>query len=596
MKSSDDKFELNTSTSIEKKINPLNTFINFIQQRLTIIETLIVLIFSAVIGIAFAFYGRGGPNSSDITLYMNLGLNGIRMPFVLNRYFNIFMQQLFVSIAPNPIEGYHYYWGFLMGITTFLIYISGRYALSKSNAFNGVLAVAIFYSMSVLAGLSGVIVVDFPAMVVITAMFTAYIISANHGHTKPLLIAAIGILFYLAFKTKETTMPVAVILIGLGWVGDKRFNWRLLFKNLLWVFAGVLIGIIIFAFLSWAILEDPFFGLRISEWQEFRDTYAVYSSNVFATMNAMEDGVMDDWYKGYWFEYAMLPFLLFLISGFLAGREASYQRRVLWLAPLAFVVLMIFTINNRLGYESRFGLPVIPIVSILAPQFISLNLPKTKKSQLKFWISLAAGLIIVIGIRVLLRLIIPPLNYDLGSVVLLMYYPVFFTFLLFSLFFFTERPVWHLINFFIVVSLLWAPIASNFRAMFIVKENHQEFTKIVLPFSEFESEIEFFPEMRFFASYHAFRASKTDMVKNIDELLSLFNVYFDAQSTRESFVFQEDNQNISEDLLFEDFDYILLSSVDWMRVQRNEDNLEQMLERYQVYFGDGERLVLLVEK
>ena len=450
--------------------------------------------------------------------------------------------------------------------------------------------------MSVLAGLSGVIVVDFPAMVVITAMFTVYIISAKNGHANPLLIAAIGILFYLAFKTKETTMPVAIVLIGLGWVGDKKFNWRLLFKNLLWVFAGVLTGIIIFAFLSWAILGDPFFGLRISEWQEFRNTYAVYSSNVFATLNAMEDGVMDDWYKGYWLEYAMLPFLLFLISGFLAGREVSYRRRVLWLVPLAFIVLMIFTINNRLGYESRFGLPVLPVISVLAAQFISLQVPKGKESQLKFWISLAAGLFVVIGIRVLLRLIIPPLNYDLGSVVLLMYYPVLLTFLLFSLIFFTNRPIWHMINFLIAVSLLWAPIASNFRAMFIVKENNQEFTKIVLPFSEFEDEIEYYPEMRFFASYHAFRASRVDMVKNIDELLSLFNVYFDAQSSRENFTFVEDTINISDILQEADYDFILLSALDWLRVQRDPELFAQLLEQYQVNFGDDERLVLMVAK
>ena len=139
MKSSEYRVEINISTNTENNLSPIQKINNFIQQRLTIIEILLVLIISAVIGIAFAVYGQGGPNSSDITLYMNIGLNGIRMPFVLNRYFNIFMQQIFVSIAPNPIEGYHYYWGFLMGVTTFLIYVSGRYALSKSNVFNGVL-------------------------------------------------------------------------------------------------------------------------------------------------------------------------------------------------------------------------------------------------------------------------------------------------------------------------------------------------------------------------------------------------------------------------------------------------------------------------
>ena len=163
------------------------------------LEVALVVLVSLTIGVLFSLYARGGPNSSDITLYMNVGMNRIKMPFILNRYFHVFLQTIFVRLAPSPLQGYHAFWGFIVGINTLLVYLGARMALKRSNPLHGVLAVLIFFSFSAVAETAGVIVVDFTAMTMIALFFLLYLFSAKQGHRNPWLVGALGFVLYLAF-------------------------------------------------------------------------------------------------------------------------------------------------------------------------------------------------------------------------------------------------------------------------------------------------------------------------------------------------------------------------------------------------------------
>ena len=556
------------------------------------IEVGLAFSISILIAIIFAMYGQGGPGSSDITLYMNVGMNGIKMPFILNRYFHVFLQAIFLKLASHPLQGYHAFWGFIVGLNAFLVYLSARKALKRSNILHGLLAVLIFFSFAAIAETSGVIVVDFTAMTMMTAFFTVYLYSLNHNHERHWMLVLLGALFFLAFKTKETTLPVGVLLIGVGWV-LKRFQLKQLLRNLLWILAGVLVGMVIFAILSWIFLGDPLFGLRISEWRGFFGTYAVYSSRVLETMNNLADGNLDDWYQGYWFKFTLLPFVFYLISGVMTHRKNDIPRRLLWLVPLAYTVFLIISINNRLGYEIRFGLPVMPILAALSPQFINLKWPDRKPDQRKLLIVAAVGVVFAVGIRVWLRLVIPAQNLDLGSVVTLMYYPLLITLLFVLLFLFKEDLYANALNCLIVLSLMVSPVASNFRSMFVVKENYKDFQQVVLPFSEFEDEIVSDADMRFYATYAVFDRAELKIGKNEDELLSLFNVYFDASTTRENFTYSENPQDISADILAEGFDYVLLTMDNWIGMQVPEEELVAVKAQYTFTVGSGGDFVLL---
>jgi len=558
-----------------------------------VIELLFALLVSVLIGFIFARYGKGGPNSSDITLYMNVGMNGIKMPFILNRYFHVFLQGIFLKLASHPLQGYHAFWGFIMGLSTFLVYISARKVLRRSNLLHGALAVLIFFSFTAIADTSGIIVVDFTAMLMMTAFFALYLYSVNQEHQRKWALVLLGCLLFLAFKTKETTLPIGVLLIGVGWVGKAKFDFKAFLRNLLWIVAGALAGVIVFGILSWIFLRDPFFGLRISEWREFFGTYAVYSSRVLETMNALGDGNPDDWYQGYWFEGTLLPFLFFLFSGVMLNQKTSLPRRLLWLVPLMYTVFLIISINNRLGYETRFGLPVMPVIAILAPQFIKLQWPEQKSERRKLLIISALGIAVAVGIRVWLRLVIPAQNLDLGSVVTLMYYPLLVTVLFGLLILFKENLFANVIIYLIVISLMVAPVASNFRSMFVFRENYHDFQEVVLPFSEFQEEIQFDPGMNMYATYQVFDRAELKIVKNVDELLALFNVFFDAGATRANFDYVDEPQDISGDILSETFDYVLLSMGDWISMQEPEAQLARVKSNYEVLFEPGGDFVLL---
>jgi len=566
------------------------------KQTLKYLEIGLVVVVSLVIGVLFAVFAQGGPNSSDITLYMNVGMNGIKIPFILNRYFHVFLQTIFLKLAPSPIQGYHVFWGFIVGLNTCLIYLSARKALKRSNPIHGVLAVLVFFSFSAIAETAGVIVVDFTAMMMITVFFFIYLLSLNHGHSNPWLVGALGFVLYLAFKTKETTLPAAVLLIGLGWVNGERFNFNRLMKNALWVLCGVLGGMAFFGILSWIFLGDPFFGLRISEWREFLSTYAVYSSRVLETMNALETGNLDDWYKGYWFEFTLLPFLFYLISGFQLDRKVCYARKLLWLPPLTYTLLLIVLINNRLGYEIRFGLPVLPVLAVLAPQFIDIRWPETKHNRIRLLLYLGIGLALAVGIRLLLRFVIHARGLDLGSVVTLMYYPILITILFASLLLFKEKLIWQVLNILILFSLMVSPVASNLRSMFIFRENQAQFKEVVLPFVAFEEEIDFTRETTFYMTYDVFDQHELKIGKNVDELVALFNVYFDASATRDNFIYKEGPTDITGDLLSGAYDYALVTMDDWIAMQEPEEKLSQVKAAYEVVFGSGGDFVLLTAK
>lgn len=555
-------------------------------------EYIIAGLVSLIVAILFAKIGYGGPNSTDVELYLNLGLNGLKDTFVLNRYFHIFIQKIFVEFASTPLEGYHNFWGFLMGANMFLIYFSARNVLKRSNFLNGIIAVLIFFSITAIAKISGVVVVDFSAMLMTLLVAAVYIISIKHNHGNPWIVALMGFFFFLGLKTKETVLPVAILFLGLGLSEANTFSMKKLLKNLVWVLCGIVGGMIFFGILSWAILGDPFFGLRVSEWQEFLSTYAVHPTSVLDTMIKEED-FLGGWYQRFWFAELLIPFLLYLLSG-IKSSETSFSRKLIWLIPLVYTIFLIITINNSLGYVARFGFPAMPIISFLAAQIVYIRLPKTKNGRWKLFVYLVIGGILVVLIRLLMWNDNPYFISQLAALVKWIYYPIMLSFLLASLLLFSKTNKADLFNFFMILSLLSFSLASNLKDMFIERNNEKVFLSVILPFSEFKEQISFSQDMTFYITTSALSIHSANLMKNVDEVLSLFNIYFDASATRSNFVIVGDDLQIIEDLSGDmSYDYVLLTSEQWDEVEASGDLASAVLSYYQINYGDGGRLILL---
>ncbi|HSQ17907.1 MAG TPA: hypothetical protein VLM83_09430, partial [Anaerolineales bacterium] len=106
------------------------------------LELILVIVAFAGLWVALAKVA-GGPIYSDELWYIQVGLNDISAFNVMNRYFHIYMQKLFMELAPSPLEGVRVYWGFLVACTTALVYLAARLLSARNSILHGLLAVAV---------------------------------------------------------------------------------------------------------------------------------------------------------------------------------------------------------------------------------------------------------------------------------------------------------------------------------------------------------------------------------------------------------------------------------------------------------------------
>jgi len=91
----------------------------------------VVLEAIAAVGLAVAiavllFRYAGAPVSWDEFDYMHTGLNPEPLGYILNRYFHIYFQKPFLSLASTPLMGAKIFWVFLVSSTGLLVYWCAR--------------------------------------------------------------------------------------------------------------------------------------------------------------------------------------------------------------------------------------------------------------------------------------------------------------------------------------------------------------------------------------------------------------------------------------------------------------------------------------
>ncbi len=84
--------------------------------------------------------------------------------------------------------------------------MSARLFSEKSTVFHALLGIGVFFSISAIGELAGIALVDVPAMFMVALLITLYILSARKEHKAPYGIVVWGTVFYLALRTKETTL------------------------------------------------------------------------------------------------------------------------------------------------------------------------------------------------------------------------------------------------------------------------------------------------------------------------------------------------------------------------------------------------------
>jgi hypothetical protein len=553
---------------------------------------ILALAFSALY-FALVFLAPGGPVSTDVTWYMNAGMNGIKDTFILNRYFHVFLQTIFLDAASTPLIGLQNFWAFLITSISVLIYLAARNLTSYSRPLHAILAIALFFSTGIVADTAGLPLVDITVMFMVLIFIVVYIASTRKMHKSKTLIVILGFILFLAFKTKETTLPMGILLLGLLIDNNNAFNWKMLMRRLGYVFIGVCVSVLFFTLLNWVFLGDPLFGLRLIDFSKFMSTY------IPATLQEQKYSGTGNWFTSHMFNDLWIPFTLYLISGTKPAFGSNFNRgiRLIWLVPLLAVIVVIASVGNLYGYMQRFVYPAIPIICFLGPQFLNLDLRRknVQRQRNATIVVFIVGLLTMIAIRIFMRQIFLSMGWDVAIFMSAVFIPVLFSAILAFVFLWKKIPI--TVSYFIsvlIIAITIIPISHNIKQIVIAQPNRIFSGKLFYPFSVFSDQIQFNSDMEIYISPAVWREMETSyFLKDRIEISSLFNVFFDTSSTKQNFIVPEESSDIPDDLLNSNFTYVLISAGDWQEIAATPEIRDQLEQKYELFFDDKGILVLL---
>jgi hypothetical protein len=337
------------------------------------------------------------------------------------------------------------------------------------------------------------------------------------------------------------------------------------------------------------ILKDPFWGLRFGEIKEFITTYIIKTEGeAFSQQEAFQN-----WYSTFLLGSITFPFVFYLLSGISKTHEVNVSKRLVWLLPLGAIAFIIPTTNITWG--GRFFLPIIPIISILGSGLIEEDVLVANKGLIfKTCALVFLALVLYGGIRIAMRYLLPPLGIRIDYVIFVIMNPLFFTALMAIIFLVPKSSYFRNLALLFTLLILTLPIISyNFKTARNVPLNFASYQKDTYPFRVFAGEIKFFPGLHLATSTKVW---DTPITKNIDELMCLFNVYFDASATRASFIFIDDLDQLLSKAMNQDFPYILITTDEWNHTLSNSSLAADIQESYRIFTEDREWYVLLSRK
>jgi hypothetical protein len=552
--------------------------------NLSRLEKIIVLSGFFGVGILLAWVA-GGPIYSDELWYLQLGLNNVKDPFYLNRYTHVFLQKIFIELAPSVIGGAKIYWSFLISLTGLLVYMGPRVLSKHNHILHSLLAVGIYFAFPFYIEYSGVTVVDFTAMLMVALIVMVFMISVHYQHDHKGLLLLLGFLLFLAFKTKESTMAAGIVLLGLGFKDGAVFNFSLFKRSLFKVLVGAIAGLVFFIVLSGIVLKDPWFGLTADSLQGFYATYI--ETGKFLVLPA-------NWYIDYILPVLPLAFLLYLISGIKADDQITPALRLVWLVPLALVVGLVLTmLKSNWGVFPRYFFPALPVLAMLAPHFLKFKLPEGDKVNLQ--VLYGTGIVLLMGLifgggLLYARMV----GVDYGSTLHSIVYPIALSALLGTVLLVNRyTALTALIPLAAILIMIIHPLGRNFHSVVIERPNQRRVQERFYPFSSFDQEIQFSNEMDMYVSSEI-PVSMGMLSTDKNELMSMFNIHFRTNATKSAFTYSSSaGTTIQDDLRRVQYDYVLLTSDEWRQLSSPEDDRLLFENDYMIFQDVNQRLVLL---
>ena len=554
--------------------------------RISKFEKWAVVIIFGLLWIILALLASG-PIFSDEMLYIDAGLRDNAVPSYGNRYFHIYLQKFFITIFPTPLTGVRVFWGFLISLTTTLIYLNARDLTRRRTILHGLLAVAFFFSFPLIQEYSGEPAVDITAMAMTTVYLTVYLWAVKNPEKQKQALFILGMLAFLCFKTKETTIFINVLLFGL--LKEKMKGGPGL-KNLVYFFRpflfGAAAGIGLFVLLDTVFLGEPFFAISPS-------TFSAVFTNYDFTPGFFNGPT--SWYKVYLLDELLLPFLLFLLGGVQLQKNTEDNIRIIWIYPLFLAAFLSWNmLKVPWGFIERFFFPALPVIAILAPQALRFKWPRKKRE----WIWFIGSLVLSAALTMLMRSLWLETanNYSFEYVRMLdaVYYPILISILLATLIW-EKRVGWNrtIVQLFCIGALLFSPVLNNYKYFVTFPKLKERYEITFYPFETFGSKLEITDNDQLYVSADL-KKSQDMLSKDPNDIVGMYNFFFDARINRENVYLGYNQKTLGSDLINQDFSFALLSGNDVRQLEIN-DFWNTIKENFDyVYYDENETVYLLI--
>ena len=571
-------------------------------------------ILAPLIGLIAAFWAFSRVGTAvnwDDLLYMNMSINPGREAWLLNRYGHIYLLKFFFFITGDCITAGRVYWCFVFFGTAVLVYWCAKILAGKRGYVIGTIAALLFLIQPLLVVREwGCPLADFTAMLFVSLGAFVYLafLDGRHKH-RHWVIMALGLIFFWAMKSKETSICMIVLFLGLGREESGVFSIRRFARDIGWACLGGLAGCAMLMILEGAFLGDAFYSIRPSTFVGSVDHYVNRPPDTLSRLAKTRE-VMS-WYVGMgkheWLVALFAPFVLYLMIGWKSvSRQFNLREKMVWLIPL-FLMMFLTYARSVFWVLPRYFSPAIPLVCVWAAQFFWFDVSGTvsagKTNRAIPRVVAAAGLILSAFLVVYVLMSFMPgvsayykfmrwdvlrvrfktsenIFYALGIV------PLVVTILLVAGTFFRKRGLTVLfISFTCLFLLLWQPLRFDFSKNGM-EATAQKSEWRFLPYKVFKDQFQFDKDIKVLISEDVHNRSW--MLGNRDyRQCWMFNIFFNQKYTDEHFI-----QGTWEDILKGDYTYGIMTWREWEGI-RKKHNVEHLLRDY-VTKSDGQtRLILL---
>ncbi len=551
-------------------------------------EILLSLLAALLVWLVLSLKGSG-PIYSDELLYVDIGLNNYQVASYGNRYFHVYLQKLFMGLAPTPLVGIKIFWGFLVSSTALLVYWNARSFFRHSQPLHGLLAVAFYFSYRFISRYCGVTSADITAMWMVAIFLTVYLIHLRTGRRHQWPLVLLGTLSFLSFKTKETTLFANIFLLGLLFDQDGKFEAKKLATFIRPFLAGFFSAVGLMIFLDAIFLHNPLFSISPSTLASVFENYAYTGGFRKEPTSYFTTFLLAD---------IMLPFLLYLVSGVVSHeREQEPSRKIVWLFPL---VLAFFMTLNMLkipwGFIERFYFPALPVIAILAPQWLRFELPRSFREKVLMALLALAGIALVVFLHLALQNYTDSIKWDYGKFVESIYQPLLLCFILGFILMVRRMNWWNiLLPLTCILALVLSPLLYNQKYIFRAPLTQSYFDQVYAPFITYQDTIQYSDGMKVFIS-NGIATEYQMLTSDRNELSAMFNIFFNARTSQQNFVIGFEPEKMASTLTTREFEYVLLAQADWQRISQDADALAHIQNQYTLFTEPDGKLFLLDKK